>query len=482
VSDGPSPSKVVVFLGPTVTAAEARSVLPHADYRPPVSQGDIFSMLGADAPDAIGIVDGLFYQDLPVWHKEILHALAAGVAVYGASSMGALRAAECAPFGMVGVGAIFEAYASGELADDDEVAVAHGGPESGWRSHTEPMVNLRATMHRAVNDRRIAPALSGRFLSFAKQLWFPERTRQLLMEGADAWAESEEEAAAVRQALEAAYVDQKRLDAVKLLEVLRDRPVAASTTVRAARRFEVSRCHMFDAFVDRDRKVERSGTTLRLEEIARYVALHDPDYSRVYDRVLDRMLVDELALERGIDPTPDQVADELDRIRARLQIRDDASLAGWLADNQVDVAWLQAQAEREARARRLRDWARIRAGKRLLVRPVLDELRLENRYVAAAEEAAEHLIMRRTAGEDVGPSLQEVDGLAAPAVGAADLVRDQIRSGGWRPDVPIDRFADEAGFAGVADLLEELVAARTVRRSARSQLATLDSIFGEDLQ
>jgi hypothetical protein len=480
VSDGAAPSKVVVFLGPTVAAVEARSILAEADYRPPVAQGDIFSMLGADAPDAIGIVDGLFYQDLPVWHKEILHALAAGVAVFGASSMGALRAAECAPFGMVGVGAIFEAYASGELVDDDEVAVAHGGPQSGWRPHTEPMVNLRATMELATRERRIPPVLSGRFLSFAKQVWFPERTRQLLFERADAWAEAEEDEAAVRHALQAAYVDQKRLDAVKLLEVLRDRPVAASTEPRTAPWIEVSRCHVFDAFVERDRKVECSDITLRLEEIARYVALHDPEYPRVYDRVLDRMLVDELAGAWGVDPTPDQVAEELRRIRATLKISDDAALAGWLADNHVDEAWLQAHAEREARARRLRDWARIRAGKRLLVRPVLDELRLENRYAAAAEEAAEHQRVRQTAGGDVGPLPEEGVGSAAPAVDATDLVRDQIRSGGWRPDVPADRFADEAGFAGMADLLDELVAARTVRRRARSHLATLDSIFGED--
>ena len=201
MSDGPVACRVVVFLGPTMAVAEARSVLPQADYRPPVAQGDIISILGAGGPDAIGIVDGAFYQDLPVWHKEILHALATGVAVYGASSMGALRAAECELFGMVGVGAIFEAYASGELADDDEVAVAHGGADSGWRPHTEPMVNLRATMQRAMGDGRIQPALCERFLSFAKQVWFPERTRQLLLRRADAWAESGDDAAAVHQAL-----------------------------------------------------------------------------------------------------------------------------------------------------------------------------------------------------------------------------------------------------------------------------------------
>jgi hypothetical protein len=480
VSDRPAASKIVVFLGPTLAAAEARAILTQADYRPPVAQGDIISILGADAPDAIGIVDGVFYQDLPVWHKEILHAMAAGVAVYGASSMGALRAAECAPFGMVGVGAIFEAYASGELADDDEVAVAHGGAEYDWRPHTEPMVNLRATMQLATCERRIPPALSGRFLGFAKQVWFPERTRQLLFERADAWAESEEEAAAVRRAIEAAYVDQKRLDAIKLLEVLRDRPVVVSSEPGAAPRIEVSRSHVFDAFIDRDRKVERSGTTLRVEEIARYVALHDPDYPLLYERALDRMLVDELAVARGIDPTPDEVAEELRRMRARLQISDDASLASWLADNHVDDAWLRAHAEREARARRLRDWARIRMGKCLLVRPVLDELRLENRYVAATEQTARHHRMCQTARHDVGSLPQEGVGSAALSGDAVELVRDQIRSGGWRPDVPVDRFADEAGFADMTDLLDELVAARTVRRRTRSQLATVDSLFGEE--
>jgi hypothetical protein len=381
---------------------------------------------------------------------------------------------------MVGVGAIFEAYARGELTDDDEVAVAHGGAESAWRPDTEPMVNLRATMDLAMGEGRIPPALCGRFLGFAKQLWFPERTRQALLEAADAWAESDEEAAAVRRAIEAAYVDQKRLDALALLEVLRNAPVDGSTEPGTAPRVEVSRCHMFDAFAERDRKVKRSNTTLRLEEIARHVAVHDPDYPRVYDRVLDRMLVDELAVERGIEPTPDEVADERARIQARLQIPDDAALARWLADNDVDEDWLQDHAEREARARRLRDWARIRAGKRLLVRPVLDELRLENRYVAAAERAAEHYSAVQTAPDDVAFLPQDGNGSATPAEVATDLVRDQIRSGGWRPDGPVDRFADEAGFAGVSDLLDELAAARAVRRRARSHLATLDSIFGED--
>ena len=85
-------------------------------------------------PQAIGIIDGYFQWAPAVWHKEILWAIQQGVHVFGAASMGALRAAELAPFGMRGVGRIFEAYRDGVLPgsgdepfeDDDEVAVVHG--------------------------------------------------------------------------------------------------------------------------------------------------------------------------------------------------------------------------------------------------------------------------------------------------------------------------------------------------------------------
>jgi len=68
-----------------------------------------------DRPRVIGIVDGYFERVPAVWHKEILWAMSRGVHVLGAASMGALRAAELHPFGMVGVGAIFEGFRDGEL-------------------------------------------------------------------------------------------------------------------------------------------------------------------------------------------------------------------------------------------------------------------------------------------------------------------------------------------------------------------------------
>jgi hypothetical protein len=70
----------------------------------------------------IGIVDGNFETVATVWHKEILWAMAQGIHVYGAASIGALRAAELAEFGMKGVGAIFRHFQATPLADDDEIS------------------------------------------------------------------------------------------------------------------------------------------------------------------------------------------------------------------------------------------------------------------------------------------------------------------------------------------------------------------------
>src|SRR5207248_2029284 len=136
---------VYVFLGPSLSVAAAEAILD-ANYLPPVSVGDVCALvLDREPPFAIGIVDGLFEQVPAVWHKEILYAISRNVLVFGAASMGALRAAELHQFGMIGVGNVFAAYRDGIYEEDDEVAVAHAPAEHGYRPLSEAMVNLRAS-------------------------------------------------------------------------------------------------------------------------------------------------------------------------------------------------------------------------------------------------------------------------------------------------------------------------------------------------
>ena len=121
---------VIVFLGPTLSQSEAKQILM-ADYRGPAARGDIYRA-SAERPTAIVLIDGFFENVGSVFHKEILWALSKGIYVYGASSMGALRAAELNCFGMIGIGAIYEQSRDSGLERDDAVAVLQGPPELGY--------------------------------------------------------------------------------------------------------------------------------------------------------------------------------------------------------------------------------------------------------------------------------------------------------------------------------------------------------------
>src|SRR5437763_215841 len=139
--------RAVIFAGPTLPP-KLRPADPAIEWRPPVKQGELYRA-ALTRPAAIGVIDGYFEVVPTVWHKEILWAMAEGIHVYGAASIGALRAAELDSFGMKGIGRIYEDFRDGVLIDDDEVAVLHGPPELDYRPLTDAMVDIRATFAEA---------------------------------------------------------------------------------------------------------------------------------------------------------------------------------------------------------------------------------------------------------------------------------------------------------------------------------------------
>jgi len=78
--------EIVVFLGPSLPRDKAEQIL-QADFRPPAKRGDLFKA-AKDGADIICLIDGVFFQDCSVAHKEILYALEHGVRVIGASRHG----------------------------------------------------------------------------------------------------------------------------------------------------------------------------------------------------------------------------------------------------------------------------------------------------------------------------------------------------------------------------------------------------------
>jgi hypothetical protein len=183
-----------------------------------VRQGDLYreALL---RPAVIGVVDGYFEVTPTVWHKEILWAMTQGVHVFGAASIGALRAAELDAFGMRGIGRIYEDYRDGVLQDDDEVAVLHGPAELGYPAVTEAMVNVRATLAAAIGDQIVDPPLAVELTRIAKALFYKLRTWRAILDAA-APGVGAAELARFREWFPAAAFDQKRRDALAMIDAI----------------------------------------------------------------------------------------------------------------------------------------------------------------------------------------------------------------------------------------------------------------------
>jgi len=215
-----------VFAGPSLPS----TAWPRGEgfmFHGPAMQGDVHS-LTAGRPFAIGIIDGYFERVPSVWHKEVLWALSEGVHVFGAASMGALRAAELSDFGMVGVGAIYEAFADGRLTDDDEVAIVHADAEHDYRPLSVAMVNVRATLAAAEREGVLSAELASDLERAVKATFYPERSYARLLDLARQRT-SDGDARRLAAWLEDPRnrVDQKQVDALQMLRALQALRVAA---------------------------------------------------------------------------------------------------------------------------------------------------------------------------------------------------------------------------------------------------------------
>ncbi len=164
----------IVFIGPTLPAAEVARRLPGATIAPPVAVGDVLRL--SRRVTRIAIVDGYFERMAAVWHKELLLALERGVEVWGAASMGALRAAELARFGMRGVGAIYREVVRGIIVADDEVAVAHLPAEYGYRATSDALVNLRHGIAQACREGLVTAKTAAALVALARARFYRERS------------------------------------------------------------------------------------------------------------------------------------------------------------------------------------------------------------------------------------------------------------------------------------------------------------------
>jgi hypothetical protein len=162
--------RIILFAGPSLR--RDRGGLPSGfELRPPARCGDLLATL-QERPAAVLLVDGVFETGPTVWHKEILLLIEAGIAVYGAASLGALRAAELDRDGMIGIGAIYAAYRDGAIDRDDAVMVSHAPAELGHAPLTLALVDAEASIAASGLD----PAIGQCAIRIARALPFRDRT------------------------------------------------------------------------------------------------------------------------------------------------------------------------------------------------------------------------------------------------------------------------------------------------------------------
>ncbi len=161
---------IAVFAGPSLPYPD-RTAIDGVVYLPPAARGDIAA--AAERYDALLLVDGVFLEDLAPSPKEML-AACRRIPTFGAASMGALRATECAPYGAHPLGAIARWYCTGAIDGDDEVAVVFDPKTDAALS--VPLVNVRFFLRIAQRRGLLADAECAHIFRDVRGVFYADRT------------------------------------------------------------------------------------------------------------------------------------------------------------------------------------------------------------------------------------------------------------------------------------------------------------------
>jgi hypothetical protein len=370
---------VIVFAGPTIEAAAVRSLLP-AEVRPPVAFGDVYRAC-KDRPRALVIIDGVFERTAAVWHKEILWAMSQGVHVFGGSSMGALRAAELAAFGMVGVGDIFAGFVSGELEDDDEVAVAHHRETEDFVPTSDALVDIRATLRAAHTHGAICASSAATLERLAKSRFYPERSFAAMVADAKGMLDGPELAAFVAW-LPRGRVALKRKDAEATLAAVAAWTAQPFSPKRLGERFNATDAwhQAVRVFEQRSTPDSRDGA---LDAIVEELKL-DGSYPTAWPAAALRGFCVRESEIGGTRPDHESMRAAAMELRRRLRLETPEEFANWRVAENVSLDELARLVADEARVTQstplVNEYAR---------RYLVDHLRVTGTYRELAAHAAQ---------------------------------------------------------------------------------------------
>ena len=452
-------STTQVFLGPSLSWAEARSVLPGAVLRPPARAGDVYTAVRRGAA-VIAIVDGYFERVPSVWHKEVLYALSRGVHVFGAASMGALRAAELHPFGMVGIGRIFEWYRDGICTDDDEVAVVHGPRELDFKPASEAMVNIRDALAHALGRGLIGVTTHDTIVREMKRRHYPERTWLLVPEIARQAGLKREEVDALIEFVETGRPNRKRLDTLELLARLR--PFAHEPPALFQPQFDFESTVFWDQLVSSVRTAPAAGAGVPIEALRSHVGVVEDDAHAIFEGALLLYLVVKEAQRIGLQVDGERVERTTDRFCREHGLLTAADLESWKERNALGHAEFEALMEVLALVEVV---ARHHTTGLDAFLPV--ELHRRGRFAAV------------TAAIDEKQQVLERFGLAVPSAEDVGTTTDALLA--WyeerfrKMDVPLDEHCEDRRVANAARFVREVLSEYLREEHRRESAVSADA-------
>lgn len=444
----------IAFIGPSLRQSEARALYPDLIVLPPAAMGDVLGAVNRYRPHAIALIDGTFLTNMSVYHKELLYAMEQGAWVLGGSSMGALRAAECDEYGMIGVGGIYERFASGELEDDDEVALTHADRTLEYQPVSDAMVTIRSAISGAEAAGLLSADEATELIARQKARWFPDRRLSLVSRDARELGVDPDRCSAIHEFMRGDIVDPKREDALAVLARMAELPPGP---VPVEDRVTTVMSGVFSSLLARDVTVtDVDGLEVSFDDMRRYAVLHDADYEQFLRRARQGQVLAGLAFHISGPPTPDEEESARLRICERVGIaRDD--LDSWAQDQDMDERGLKLMVWLDALSHRVeRSWlGRARIG--LITQPLLNEYRLERSYDALKSAAALQHSAASTAHFDEPPT-------------PPTILRTLINLG-WRPPQDIHEYVDDHDLGDIGELLD----------SAETSIRAHYALFGLEL-
>ncbi len=199
-------NKRTVFVGPS---SGSKDIFCGWDIQPPAKAGDLVNyVMQNSSVEVLVVVDGYFFEEFAILHREIKEVIESGYTVIGCSSMGALRAVEMQSCGMIGFGDVYSYYIENPSTGDDEVGLLHELNEAGYRHLSIPLINLRILAEK-VEDRELKDHLD-LLVSYLSTLSFGERDWKRIEEYMDRVAGSASKD--VVRVLKEEYIDYKSID------------------------------------------------------------------------------------------------------------------------------------------------------------------------------------------------------------------------------------------------------------------------------